>query len=365
MAKIQWIYFYRSEELKHMCYDLFERDKDDPQSISVLDKKSGLTKEIRTFKNGQKEYEGYHKNGKAIGKWKGWYKDGSKFWETEYDENGKHTGKYVVWHENGKVAVEGQFKDGKEFGKWTCYEEDETIAWQTLSYQDGFGRHFKTKHKLKVIKTDNSGNDHCYRDSRDLIRIFKGNSFYVSVREKDPDKFYYIAAELRQKHVTSIDIDLFNYPRSVITYNYPLMKWHLQHIKGMPLKMLSFHSCANMTKSSMYCIKDMPLEVLNLSYSSNLEDDGLVYLGNMPLKVLDLNNCSKITSNGLVHLRNQRNLKTLNLKYCDKLPDNYKLKFNKPILIRFLLRDNFRRLKPEQFKKESEVHLQKLLNGGS
>ena len=105
---------------------------------------------ISWYDNGEKEYEGYYKNGYRDGLWKGWH-DSGQLWKEGfyfYDKkegtwiywylngnkqelktyrNGKLNGPIKKWYSNGQQKMEGLYKEISEYGisskygKWVYY----------------------------------------------------------------------------------------------------------------------------------------------------------------------------------------------------------------------------------------------------
>ena len=78
---------------------------------------------IKTYKNGQKWYEGYLKDGKVDGLFTFWYRNGQKSYEENY-KNGLRNGKFTGWFENGNISSEKYFKNNKREGKWTTWYDN-------------------------------------------------------------------------------------------------------------------------------------------------------------------------------------------------------------------------------------------------
>ena len=68
---------------------------------------------VSWYENGYKEYEGLYVDGQRDGTWVGWYKNGHKELEAFY-KNGVIDGKWVWWCENGNKECEEYFKNGKK-----------------------------------------------------------------------------------------------------------------------------------------------------------------------------------------------------------------------------------------------------------
>ncbi len=66
---------------------------------------------IRTYPNGQKQFEINYKDGKYEGLQTGWYENGLKIGESNW-KDGKPEGLVTEWYENGQKKSEGNYKDG-------------------------------------------------------------------------------------------------------------------------------------------------------------------------------------------------------------------------------------------------------------
>jgi len=72
--------------------------------------KDGLHTEY--YENGQKEFEGYYKDGKEDGLWKEWYENGQKKVEVNF-KDGKEVGLETWWYSTGQKDSEHTYKGGK------------------------------------------------------------------------------------------------------------------------------------------------------------------------------------------------------------------------------------------------------------
>ena len=61
--------------------------------------------------------------GKKHGTMTGWYKNGQKSIEQNWNNN-KKNGHHVMWYGNGMKKEEGYLKDGKEVGEWSYFKEN-------------------------------------------------------------------------------------------------------------------------------------------------------------------------------------------------------------------------------------------------
>ncbi|AFC25809.1 toxin-antitoxin system YwqK family antitoxin [Saprospira grandis] len=62
-------------------------------------------------------------NGKTVGPWKIWRKNGQLWMEMEYDEQGKHINDYRRYHPDGSISQEGSYKAGKLDGWLAFYRQ--------------------------------------------------------------------------------------------------------------------------------------------------------------------------------------------------------------------------------------------------
>lgn len=79
-----------------------------------------LKKELRYYKNGQKELSGEYFNNQKHGRWIYWYANGNK-WSEGYFEKNLRVGKTMVHHENGQLHYKGAYDKGKKSGVWSFY----------------------------------------------------------------------------------------------------------------------------------------------------------------------------------------------------------------------------------------------------
>ena len=64
----------------------------------------------------------------------GWYTNGGKMYEEEYNENEKKKGKWIAWYEDGTKSHEEEYKNGEKEGKWTDWYDDGKYE---REYKDG------------------------------------------------------------------------------------------------------------------------------------------------------------------------------------------------------------------------------------
>lgn len=80
-----------------------------------------VKKEVRYFRNGEKELEGPIKSGEKHGIWTQWYPSGEKWTETKY-KKGKRYGKMIEWYKSGEVNYIAHYKNDVPHGEWIFYD---------------------------------------------------------------------------------------------------------------------------------------------------------------------------------------------------------------------------------------------------
>ena len=88
-----------------------------------------VIKEIKYYKNGQKEVEGGYKNKQRDGLWTYWFENGKKWSEGTFNE-GVEEGLRSVYYENGTKRHEGMYLHGKETGIWKFWDENGVLIKQ-------------------------------------------------------------------------------------------------------------------------------------------------------------------------------------------------------------------------------------------
>lgn len=104
------------------------------------------------YQNGNKESQGYMKNGLHSGKWTHWHENGELASKASYNNNetilhdvwtvdGEHividgNGYYHYDFDNGIIQEEGQYTNGKQTGLWITRSED-NVELVRASYRDG------------------------------------------------------------------------------------------------------------------------------------------------------------------------------------------------------------------------------------
>jgi antitoxin component YwqK of YwqJK toxin-antitoxin module len=79
------------------------------------------------YANGQKEFEGFLKDGIQDGHWVWYFKNSVKKQEGEF-KNLQHNGLWTTWYESGQVEQEGEYFNGKKEGTWSFWHENGTIS---------------------------------------------------------------------------------------------------------------------------------------------------------------------------------------------------------------------------------------------
>ena len=77
-------------------------------------------KSVKYYINGQKDWEGYLKNGGRVGLWTEWWRNGQIRSKINY-KNGELDGLHTGWEQNGQKRVKGNWKNGERVGLWTWW----------------------------------------------------------------------------------------------------------------------------------------------------------------------------------------------------------------------------------------------------
>ena len=81
--------------------------------------------------------QGKLKNGKKVGPWVSYHKNGQLYEEGTF-KDGKKKGPWVEYWRNGELGSKGTYKDGKGEGPWVGYHEDGTVNQEwTGTFKDG------------------------------------------------------------------------------------------------------------------------------------------------------------------------------------------------------------------------------------
>jgi antitoxin component YwqK of YwqJK toxin-antitoxin module len=76
------------------------------------------------YEDGQIKIKGnYDKDHQRNGLWESFYIDGTKWSIGEYNY-GVESGEKKVWYPNGKMRYRGEIKDGKPVGKWSFWDKE-------------------------------------------------------------------------------------------------------------------------------------------------------------------------------------------------------------------------------------------------
>ncbi|MCF8328382.1 MAG: hypothetical protein K9I29_08825 [Bacteroidales bacterium] len=97
-----------------------------PKQVKILNEAGDTIKEIRYYKNGQKEMEGPLKKNRRHGTWKAYYKDGA-IWSSARYNHGKQHGPYTTYYSNGHIRYKGQMHMDERTGKWIFYNRQGKI----------------------------------------------------------------------------------------------------------------------------------------------------------------------------------------------------------------------------------------------
>ncbi len=73
--------------------------------------------------NGNKEVDGYWKDGKKHGGWMAWYENGQKKEDGSW-KDGKPHGEWTTWYKNGQKKEIGEWDEGRPVGQWLTWAED-------------------------------------------------------------------------------------------------------------------------------------------------------------------------------------------------------------------------------------------------
>ena len=80
--------------------------------------------------------EEHYKEGKKVGLWVVWYKNGQIKKKGNY-KDGRKVGLWISFVEDGQVKIEGNYKDGKKVGLWRMWydqvENDKLVEGDDLT----------------------------------------------------------------------------------------------------------------------------------------------------------------------------------------------------------------------------------------
>lgn len=76
---------------------------------------------VEHYPNGVIKLKGLSVDGKREGMWQGFFENGYKASEAEY-ENGVRNGDIVVFYRNGMMRYQGRYYDDQRTGMWTFYD---------------------------------------------------------------------------------------------------------------------------------------------------------------------------------------------------------------------------------------------------
>ncbi|MGA8165252.1 MAG: hypothetical protein WB791_09555 [Waddliaceae bacterium] len=94
----------------------------------------------------------------------------------------------------------------------------------------------------------------------------------------------------------------------------------LSHLRGMPLKSVTFRLSDHLTDEALSHLSGMPLESVDFQWCGQLTDRALSHLSGMPLKSVNFNYCCRLTDKALSHLR-KMSLKSVAFQQCYQLTD--------------------------------------------
>jgi len=76
---------------------------------------------------------GNYKNGKIVGRWKWYFKNGKPRATGGFDSDENKHGEWIRYHKNGQLWDEGYFEHGKKKGTWKVFDENgELLKEQTF-----------------------------------------------------------------------------------------------------------------------------------------------------------------------------------------------------------------------------------------
>ena len=59
---------------------------------------------------------------------KEYYENGNLMETGQYNEDGKATGEWKIYHENGRIKGVGKYENGKMIGRWRYYNENGKLS---------------------------------------------------------------------------------------------------------------------------------------------------------------------------------------------------------------------------------------------
>lgn len=78
-------------------------------------------RQIRYYRNGEKQEEGGFVNGKKDGLWTYWWEDGKK-WSEGYFRMSERHGATTVWNKDGSLRYTGFYKNNQVDSVWVFYD---------------------------------------------------------------------------------------------------------------------------------------------------------------------------------------------------------------------------------------------------
>ena len=75
------------------------------------------------YDNGQLKEIGFINEGKRIGEWVFYSKNGIKLAECCFNDLGQKHGKWLIWDNNSQLRAQMLYKNGIRKGKWEIYDE--------------------------------------------------------------------------------------------------------------------------------------------------------------------------------------------------------------------------------------------------
>jgi len=102
----------------------------------VNDRREGPAKEFYDDEKGSLYCEGNYKEGKRIGPWKYYHKNGKVYDEGAFNNDGQRDGLWKQYYETGVLVSESNYNNGKQDGLCKNYNEDGSL-WEEQVYRKG------------------------------------------------------------------------------------------------------------------------------------------------------------------------------------------------------------------------------------
>jgi antitoxin component YwqK of YwqJK toxin-antitoxin module len=150
------------------------------QELTYIDNKpDGYAKFY--YPSGIVSEEGIWKGNKWVGEYKYYYPNGKPSYEWKYSEQGKRTGVQKYYHENGKIMIQGEWNEGKESGPIKEYDENgKLVAEKTFNNGQLDEASVKIFSPSTNNNTDNQTNDNNTQNNVNEIKSVNTNVGYFS-----------------------------------------------------------------------------------------------------------------------------------------------------------------------------------------